>query len=96
MRCVFFDPDGPRVLDHLDTVDISRSGVGAISNHRYYPGQRVVVVMPQGEEQPLRSRYATVTRCLTDQEGGYKVGLRFDAASVSTTTDFTDMVRAAA
>ena len=96
LRCVFLEPDGPRMMDHMDMVDLSRSGVGALSNYRYYPGQRVMVCLPAAADGSQRSMYATVARCRKDREGGYRVGLRFDAATAGGSVDIGQVVRAAA
>ena len=96
LRCVFLEPDGPRIMDHMDMVDLSRSGVGALSNYRYYPGQRVMVCLPAAADGSQRSMYATVTRCQKERDSGYQVGLRFDAATVGTNVDIGQVVRAAA
>jgi len=87
VRCVFLDPDGPQTLDCLDSLDLSRSGVGALSSNRYYPGQRVLVsMMPEEGERP-RSMHATVARCRRGDEGRYEVGLSFDAGTIATCAD---------
>ena len=96
MECVFFDPDGPRVMDHMDMVDLSRSGVGALSKNRYYPGQRVMICLPAAGDGSDRSMYATVARCIPDREGGYHIGLSFDAATGAGSVDVSHVMRAAA
>lgn len=79
--CLRLDPDGYDVVDILDTVDISRAGLGVTSNRLYYPGQRIVVSLPMSEAQGHRNLYATVVRC-RPQDKGNRIGLRFDSASV--------------
>jgi hypothetical protein len=69
-------------MDRVNMFDISRSGIGGLSDRRYYPGQRVVVCMPVGGDDSLRSLQAKVVRCQAEREGGYQVGLEFDAASL--------------
>ena len=96
MRCVFLDPDGPRILDHLDAVDISKGGIGAISDHRYYPGQRVLTSIPRAGESSQRNMYATVVRCKPDREGGFQIGLAFDAATIGGAAEVRPALRVAA
>ena len=79
--CLRLDPDGYDVVDILDTVDISRAGLGVTTDRSYYPGQRIVVSLPMSEAQGHRNLYATVVRC-QPQDKGSRVGLRFDSASV--------------
>ena len=93
---MFLDPDGPRILDHLDAVDISKGGIGAISEHRYYPGQRVLTNIPCAGESSHRNMYATVVRCKRDREGGFQIGLAFDAGTVSGAAEARPALRAAA
>ena len=96
VECMFFDPDGPHLGEELQTLDVSVSGLGATSSNRYYPGQRVVVSLPEGEEGGRRRMHATVARCHPHREGGYQVGFSFDGASVVTFGDTSEAIRAAA
>ena len=96
MRCVLLDPDGPRILDHLDAVDISKGGIGAISEHRYYPGQRVLTSIPRAGDSSQRNMYATVVRCKPDREGGFQIGLAFDAATIGDAAEVRPALRVAA
>ena len=82
LQCIRLDPDGGDVVDVLDTLDISRSGLGALSQRAFYPGQRVLLCMPLTSIRGGRNIYATVTRC-RQEEQGYNVGLDFDVASSS-------------
>jgi len=82
LSCIRLDPDGGDVLDTLHMVDISRSGLGAFSDRPYYPGQRIVLCLPLSPNGGRRNIYASVVRCRQDQEG-YRLGLRFDGASMS-------------
>ena len=79
--CVRLDPDGGDVLDRIHVLDISRSGVGALAERPFYPGQRVIVRLPLTAEGGRRNIYATVVRCL-NRDDGYRIGLQFDTASV--------------
>lgn len=79
LSSIRLDPDG-EVIDTLETVDISRRGMGAISSIPYYPGQRVLVCIPLSTEGGQRNIYATVVRCRQVEEG-YHVGIEFDSAA---------------
>ena len=82
LQCIRLDPEGGDVVAMLDTVDISRCGVGAMSDRPFYPGQRVVLCMPLSSMGGRRNIYATVVRCRREEEG-YNVGIEFDASAVS-------------
>ena len=96
LECMFFEPDGPHVSDELQSLDVSYSGIGAMSTNRYYPGQRVVISLPNIEQDEPRRMHATVVRCSPHREGGYKVGFSFDGASVVTFGERSEAVRLAA
>ena len=87
VHCVRLDPGCTSMLDDLAMFDISRSGVGAVSEQSYYPGQRVVLRLPLSKADGGRNKYASVVRCRSSREGGYEVGLRFEAASQSNDVD---------
>ena len=82
IQCIRLDPEGGDVVAMLETTDISRGGMGAMSDRPYYPGQRVLVCMPLTAMGGRRSIYATIVRCRQEEEG-YNVGLEFDTASMS-------------
>ena len=84
LRGIRLDPDGGEVVDSLHMQDISRSGMGAIADHSFYPGQRMVLCLPLSEEGGRRNIYATVRRCRHVEEG-YELGLEFDNASFAST-----------
>ena len=81
--CVRLDPDGGDVVDTIHIIDISQGGMGAVSDRAFYPGQRVVLQLPQTAEGARRSIHATVVRCRHRQEG-FHLGLQFDASITST------------
>ena len=81
IQCIRFDPDGGDVVDVLETTDISRCGLGAISDRHFYPGQRVLLCMPLTSVGGRRNIYARVVRC-RPEEAGYNIGLEFDTASM--------------
>jgi hypothetical protein len=83
LKGIRLDPDGGDVVDSLQMVDISRSGLGARTHRGFYPGQRMVLCLPLTGEGGRRNIYATIVRC-RQGEDGYRVGLEFDAASVGT------------
>jgi len=71
------DPDGGDVLDKIQMMDISRSGLGAFSRRPFYPGQRIVLSLPISPEGRRRNVHATICRCRAIQDG-YRIGLEFD------------------
>ena len=84
VQCVRLDPHEGDVIDRIHLVDMSRSGIGAVSDRWYYPGQRVVVCLPPIGSRGNRQVSATVRRCNSDCERGYRIGLEFDHTSVET------------
>jgi hypothetical protein len=80
------DPDGGDVHDTLQMLDISRRGLGALSDRWLYPGQKVLLCLPLHPQGVRRNVYATVVRCAKGADG-YRIGLEFDSviygASVS-------------
>ena len=96
LKCVSFDPDGLHMNEELQSLDMSYSGVGALSTDRYYPGQRVVISLPNTSDAAPRRMHATVVRCNPHREGGYQVGFSFDGASVVTFGERSEAVRMAA
>ncbi len=83
LDCIRLDPDGEDIVDSLETLDISNSGIGAISQHRFYPGQRVLICLPLTSVGGRRNVYASVVRCRQERDG-YNVGLKFDSISGAT------------
>jgi hypothetical protein len=81
LRCIRLDPDCGEVVDTLHMLDISRSGMGAICDRAFYPGQRLVLCVPMTDKSGRRNIYATVLRCRQAEEG-YAVGLEFDRSSL--------------
>ncbi len=84
VRCIRLDPHEGGVVDEVDMVDLSRSGVGAVSENWYYPGQKVVVCLPADSVHGKRQMQATVRRCLSRNEPGYRIGFEFDHNSLNT------------
>ena len=82
LPCVRLDPDGGDVVDSLDMTDISRSGMGAMCERPFYPGQRILLHLPAGEDRGRRNIYASVIRS-QPSNAGYRVGLEFDRASAA-------------
>ncbi len=81
LKGIRLDPDGGDVVDTLQTVDISRSGLGAYGDRGFYPGQRMVLCLPVSQQSGRRSIYATIVRCRQLNQG-YEVGLEFDSNAV--------------
>ena len=87
------DPDGGDVVDSLRMLDISRSGMGALSGRAFYPGQRIVLCLPLSTDNGQRNIYATIIRCRENQ-GDYRVGLEFDSSSVENYCSASEAVAA--
>jgi len=81
LRALRMDPEGDS-METFHMMDISRSGIGALAEHAYYPGQRVVLSLPIPGQSNRRSVYATVVRCRAEQDG-YRLGMMFDKTSIS-------------
>ena len=77
---VRLDPDGGDVVDNLQMVDISRSGMGATADRYFRRGQRIILSLPSDSDNGYRSVYATIVQCHQDGED-YRVGLEFDTTS---------------
>ena len=71
------EPEGGDVQDTLHMVDISRGGMGALTDRCLYPGQRIVLCLPLHPDGGRRNMYATVVRCQKTKDG-FRVGLEFD------------------
>ena len=80
LGCVRLDPDGGELRDTLHMANISRSGIGAICERMFYPGQRIVLQLPLMDGSGRRSIYASVMRCTPGNEG-YNVGLEFQGVA---------------
>jgi len=96
VRCIRLDPHEGDVIDKVDMVDLSRGGVGAVSDNWYYPGQKVVVCLPAAADRGKRQIRATIRRCLSRQETGYHIGLEFDRNSLNTWSSLSTNAIAAA
>jgi hypothetical protein len=83
LQGIRLDPDGGEVVDSLRMVDISRNGMGALSERLFYPGQRLVLCLPLTGKVGRRNLYATIIRCRQEKDQGYHVGLEFDMASLN-------------
>ena len=81
LRALRMDPDGDS-METFTMTDISRGGIGAVSERTYYPGQRVVLNMPLPDAPQRQRVYATIIRCRREQDG-YHLGMSFDRPSVS-------------
>jgi len=66
-------------VDCLHMQNISRSGLGAIVDRPFYPGQRVVLFLPV-QNQGRKNVYARVVRC-HQYRHSYQVGLEFETLS---------------
>jgi len=90
---IHLDPDCRDVQDTLQMVDISRSGMGAITDRWLYPGQRILLSLPLRSDGGRRNVAATVVRCHKVREG-YHVGLEFDTQALGEATGYTAAVAA--
>ena len=81
LRALRMDPDGDSV-ETFTMTDISRGGIGAVSERTYYPGQRVVLNMPMPDAPQRQRVYATIIRCRQERDG-YHVGMSFDRPSAN-------------
>lgn len=82
LQCIRLDPEGGDVVDTIETTDISRTGLGAISMRPYYPGQRILVCMPMSSQNGRRNIYGTIIRCRQLEEG-YHLGVQFDGMALA-------------
>jgi hypothetical protein len=82
LQCIRLDPEGGDVVDTIETTDISRTGLGAISMRAYYPGQRILICMPMTNRNGQRNIYGTIIRC-RQMEDGYYLGIHFDGLALS-------------
>ena len=89
------DPDGGDVQNTLEMVDISRSGIGVISDRWLYKGQKIALTIPSHGQKGRKSIFATVVRCQKVNEG-YRVGLEFDPVAVAMTLEGTSTTTLAA
>ena len=81
--CIRLDPDAADILGVLYTVDISRGGMGALSDRPYYPGQRLILHLPRTAETPQRDICATIVRSRFDETvGKHRIGLAFDSVAM--------------
>ena len=78
---VRLDPDGGDVQNTLQMVDISRGGMGVVSERWLHPGQRIVLTVPVHPERGRRNLNATVVRCRKIDDG-YRAGLEFDPSAL--------------
>ena len=78
---VRLDPDGGDVQNTLQMVDISRGGMGVVSDRWLYPGQRIVLSVPLHHDGGRSNLNATVVRCRKVEEG-YRAGLEFDPSAL--------------
>ncbi len=95
LNAIRLDPSGEDVVDQIRMIDISKSGMGALSDRAYYPGQRVVLCLPLSAEGGRRNIYASVVRC-RQEEAGYRIGLSFDNVSVDSWCGYSGVGLAAA
>jgi len=76
------DPDGGDVQNTLEMVDISRGGMGVISDRWLYRGQKIALSIPAYGQKGRKTVFATVVRCQKTNEG-YRAGLQFDPTAIA-------------
>lgn len=81
LRSIRLDHDCGDVVDCLHMQNISRSGLGALSDRPFYPGQRIVLNLPFSPSSPRKNVQARVVRCQAHRQA-YQVGLEFETFSV--------------
>jgi len=79
------DPYEGDLVDNLQMVDISRGGIGTLSDKPFYPGQRLVLKMP-APGMDVRSITGVVRRCQRKDEK-FVVGIEFDHPIASLCVD---------
>lgn len=80
LRSIRLDPECGDMVDCLHMQNISRSGLGAVVDRAFYPGQRVVLFLPV-PGMGRKNVYARVVRCQQHRHA-FLVGLEFETASV--------------
>jgi hypothetical protein len=81
LQCIRLDPDGGDVVDLIDTIDISRGGLGAYCDRPFYPGQRILVCLPMTTVGGRRNVHGSIVRCRVTEDG-YNVGICFDQSGL--------------
>ncbi len=89
IQAIRLDPDGGDVVQKLSMTDISRSGMGVVSDRPMYPGQRLLVTLPLSEGSGRRNLYARLVHC-RERKGAYRLGVEFDRVSVGSWSDRTE------
>ncbi len=92
VQAIRLDPDGDELVGTLGMVDISRGGIGAISDKSFYPGQRVLLNLPAAGLS-ARNVCGIICRCSRDTEGGYRVGIEFERPLTSLASEPQDASR---
>ena len=88
------DPDAGDLIDQVEMVDISRGGIGLVSDKSFYPGQRLVMKLP-ATGMDVRSICGVIRRCERRGES-FQVGVEFDHPIASLCADGAKPVMAAA
>lgn len=90
------EPNGGDLVDQIQMVDISRGGIGAMTDRAFYPGQRLVLKLP-APGMDVRSICGTVRRCHRRGEQ-HMIGVEFDhpIASLCVDSESSSVAAAAA
>jgi hypothetical protein len=94
LRSIRLDPECGDVIDCLHMVNISRSGLGAVSDRSFYPGQRVVLCLPLPNGLGRKNVYAKIVRCQQNHQA-YTIGLEFEHLPVGSWCGINGAVAAA-
>lgn len=72
---IHVDSDGKCTVETIQTVDVSKGGLGAITPHEHEVGQHFVIGLPEPSGR-LRYVHAKIVRCWNDTIGRH-VGMEF-------------------
>ena len=81
LQAIRLDPDGGDPIQHMEMIDISRGGVGALCRRAFYPGQRLVVKLP-APGMGVRSICGVIRRC-SRQDDVFRLGIQFERPMAS-------------
>ena len=79
------DPNEGDLVDELQMVDISRNGIGALSERMFYPGQRLIMKLPAAG-MDVRNVCGQVRRC-NRVDDRFIIGVEFDHPIASLCAD---------
>jgi hypothetical protein len=77
MHCSSLTGQRDSMINQIRMVDMSQSGIGAVSDRRFQPDERVVLHLPKSHQQLHQHLFARVAWCVP-AKSGFKVGLEFE------------------